>query len=125
MSPADETVDPAVDALLVAAQPRAQARNTRARSSSRPSSARRRAIHARDMAKHHKLDHTGSDGSTVGDRVKRVGYVYVRVGENIAKGQKTVDQVMDIVDEKPRPPRQYPGRLHRDGSRPGRRRRRA
>ena len=53
------------------------------------------AIHARDMAKHNKLDHKGSDGSTVADRVKRVGYIYVRVGENIAKGQKTVDQVMD------------------------------
>ena len=49
----------------------------------------------RDMAKRHKLDHKGSDGSTVADRVKRAGYVYVRVGENIADGQKTVDQVMD------------------------------
>ena len=47
------------------------------------------------MASRQKLDHKGGDGSTVSDRVKRVGYVYVRVGENIANGQKSVEQVMD------------------------------
>jgi uncharacterized protein YkwD len=52
-------------------------------------------VHARDMAQHHTLDHTGSDHSTVSDRVKKVGYVYIHVGENIAKGQSTVEQVMD------------------------------
>ena len=51
--------------------------------------------HARDMAVHQTLDHKGNDGSTVADRVKRVGYIWVRVGENIARGQRTVDQVMD------------------------------
>jgi uncharacterized protein YkwD len=51
--------------------------------------------HAADMAAHHKLDHKGSNGSTVVDRIKRTGYLYVRVGENIADGQKTVDQVME------------------------------
>jgi uncharacterized protein YkwD len=50
--------------------------------------------HARDMARHEKLDHKGSDGSTVSDRIKRVGYHIVRAGENIAEGQKTVDEVM-------------------------------
>jgi uncharacterized protein YkwD len=50
-------------------------------------------IQAKDMAAHHKLDHTGSDDSTVSDRVKRVGYVYVRVGENIAFGQNGVEEV--------------------------------
>ena len=59
------------------------------------------AVHARDMAKRQKLDHKGSDGSTVMDRVKRAGYVYVRVGENIAKGQRTVDQVMDTWMKSP------------------------
>ncbi len=53
------------------------------------------AAHAGDMARHQKLDHKGSDDSTVAGRVKRVGYVYVRVGENIANGQKTVDQAME------------------------------
>ena len=53
------------------------------------------AVHAKDMALHQTLDHTGSDGSTVVDRVKRKGYVYVRVGENIAQGQTTVQEVMN------------------------------
>jgi uncharacterized protein YkwD len=52
------------------------------------------AVHARDMAKHQKLDHKGSDGSTVADRAKHQGYAFVRVGENIAKGQTSVAQVM-------------------------------
>jgi uncharacterized protein YkwD len=52
------------------------------------------AAHAKDMAEHHKADHVGSDESTVGDRVKRTGYPYVVVGENIADGQKTVLEVM-------------------------------
>jgi uncharacterized protein YkwD len=52
------------------------------------------AVHARDMAAHPTLEHKGSDGSTMADRVKRQGYVFVKVGENIANGQKTVDEVM-------------------------------
>ena len=31
------------------------------------------AVHAKDMALHEKQDHTGSDGSTAADRVKRAG----------------------------------------------------
>jgi uncharacterized protein YkwD len=52
------------------------------------------AAHAKDMARHHVLEHTGSDGSKVVDRVKRTGYVYVRLGENVARGQTTVHEVM-------------------------------
>ncbi len=52
------------------------------------------AVHAKDMALHEKQDHTGSDGSTAADRVKRAGYVYIRAGENIAWGQATVAEVM-------------------------------
>jgi uncharacterized protein YkwD len=51
-------------------------------------------VHAKDMAAHHNLDHTGSDGSKVTDRIKRTGYAYVRVGENIAFGQTSINQVM-------------------------------
>jgi uncharacterized protein YkwD len=47
-----------------------------------------------DMAEHQSMDHKGSDGSTVAVRVKRQGYVFVAVAENIARGQKTVDEVM-------------------------------
>jgi uncharacterized protein YkwD len=51
-------------------------------------------MHAGDMAKHQQLAHKGSDGSTVVERVKSQGYAYVRVGENVAEGQDTVEQVM-------------------------------
>jgi uncharacterized protein YkwD len=50
--------------------------------------------HAKDMAEHHTLDHTGTDKSTVAARVKRQGYAYIVVGENIADGQHDVDDVM-------------------------------
>ena len=46
------------------------------------------------MALHQMIGHTGSDGSTVKDRVKRSGYVFVRAGENCAEGQWTVGEVM-------------------------------
>jgi uncharacterized protein YkwD len=52
-------------------------------------------VHARDMAKHQKMTHTGSDGSTSAQRVERQGYHYQDVGENVAYGQKTVAEVMD------------------------------
>ena len=59
------------------------------------------AAHAKDMAEHQTLDHTGSDKSTVADRVKRVKYPYILVGENIAEGQKTVESVMTTWMESP------------------------
>jgi len=59
------------------------------------------AVHAKDMALHQKQDHTGSDGSKAGDRIKRTGYVYVSVGENIAWGQQTVLEVMTTWMESP------------------------
>jgi uncharacterized protein YkwD len=45
------------------------------------------------MAAHQKLSHTGSDGSSAADRVKRTGYVYIGIGENIADGQRSVSEV--------------------------------
>jgi uncharacterized protein YkwD len=39
--------------------------------------------HANDMKNGDFLDHTGSDGTTVGNRVSDTGYAYVVVGENI------------------------------------------
>jgi uncharacterized protein YkwD len=53
-------------------------------------------IHAKDMAAHSKLEHKGSDGSTAVDRIKRVHYTYIRVGENIANGVKDVDGVVKM-----------------------------
>ena len=50
--------------------------------------------HAEDMAKNSFLSHTGSDGSGVGDRVRRSGYGWCTAAENIASGQPTLADVM-------------------------------
>lgn len=53
------------------------------------------ADHASDMAARGFFSHTGSDKSSVGKRVKRQGYGFCFVAENIAKGQKNLSQVME------------------------------
>ena len=50
--------------------------------------------HARDMALHDLFSHTGSDGSTPGERVTRAGYRWKEVGENIASGVRTPREVV-------------------------------
>lgn len=52
------------------------------------------AAHADDMAKRAFFDHTGSDGSTIGTRVKRQGYGFCFVAENIAMGQRDLGQAL-------------------------------
>jgi len=50
--------------------------------------------HARDMAERKILSHGGRDGSTPGERATRSGYRWRVVGENIAAGQSTAEQVV-------------------------------
>ena len=50
--------------------------------------------HAKDMAKREEMTHTGGDGSTPIERIKRTGYPYRRAGENIAAGRFTVEGLM-------------------------------
>jgi uncharacterized protein YkwD len=50
--------------------------------------------HARDMARHNMLAHEGSDGSTPAVRVTREGYSWRTVGENVASGPTTPEEVM-------------------------------
>jgi uncharacterized protein YkwD len=50
--------------------------------------------HSRDMGDYNFFSHTGSDGLSVGDRVRNAGYDWSAVGENIAAGQQTIDAVM-------------------------------
>ena len=90
---ADTPIDPTIDALLAAHNRERNKEHVAPLKLSHPL-CESAAVHARDMAEHQKLEHTGSDGSTVADRVKRKGYAYVRVGENIAEGQKSVERVM-------------------------------
>ncbi|MDX3053324.1 CAP domain-containing protein, partial [Streptomyces scabiei] len=51
--------------------------------------------HSQDMADHSNMSHTGSDGSSMTDRLGRVGYAYRSAGENVAAGYGTADSVMD------------------------------
>lgn len=50
--------------------------------------------HAKDMVRGGFFSHQGSDGSGIGDRVRGVGFRWCTVAENIAKGQRSLGQVM-------------------------------
>ncbi|WP_299024492.1 CAP domain-containing protein [uncultured Sulfitobacter sp.] len=51
--------------------------------------------HAQDMARNGFFDHKGSNGSTVGKRVKRAGYRWCTVAENISKGYSSRDAAFE------------------------------
>lgn len=59
-------------------------------------------VHARDMATNHFMAHEGSDKSEPSERVKRVGYHYLLTGENVARGQRTVPEVMKAWMDSPK-----------------------
>lgn len=50
--------------------------------------------HSQDMATHDFMSHTGSDGSTLGERLTRAGYAWWTCGENVAAGYTTPEQVV-------------------------------
>ncbi|UDY36800.1 CAP domain-containing protein [Dermatobacter hominis] len=51
--------------------------------------------HSQDQANRMTMTHTGYDGSTIGTRANRAGYVGWRsLAENVAAGQTSVGQVM-------------------------------
>ncbi len=61
-----------------------------------PALARAALAHSRDMAEHDAFEHRGHDGSTPNVRVERAGFgAYRIVGENIAAGAMTPNQVME------------------------------
>ncbi len=51
--------------------------------------------HANDMLANGFFSHTGSNGSSVGDRVTAQGYTWRTVGENIARGYQSEASVLD------------------------------
>ncbi len=51
--------------------------------------------HSRDMAARRFLKHRGSDGAMVGERASAAGYAWRTIGENIAVGQRSVEEVME------------------------------
>ena len=52
-------------------------------------------VHSDDQYIMRKMTHDGSDGSTVGVRVKAQGYDWTMVGENVASGFQDERSVMD------------------------------
>jgi len=50
--------------------------------------------HSADMAENAYFDHRGTDGADTGERVRRAGYDWWAVGENIARHQRTVGEVI-------------------------------
>lgn len=52
-------------------------------------------LHANDMAQHQRMQHAGSDGSTPAQRVTRQGYRWKTVGENVAAGPGTAQEVVE------------------------------
>ncbi len=57
--------------------------------------------HAKDMAEREEMTHEGADGSTPGQRVVNFGYHYLMTGENVARGQRDVPDVMLAWMESP------------------------
>lgn len=55
-------------------------------------------VHATDMACNDFFSHTGSDGSSVGDRVSAQGYSWSRVGENIYAGSGSYGSPRSAVE---------------------------
>jgi uncharacterized protein YkwD len=51
-------------------------------------------VHSDDMVALNFFSHTGSSGSSAGQRATAAGYVWSTWGENIAAGQNSVDSVM-------------------------------
>jgi uncharacterized protein YkwD len=52
------------------------------------------AAHAQDMAGHQYVEHVGRDGSTFAQRITRARYEWHSVGENVAAGQRTPEDVV-------------------------------
>lgn len=51
--------------------------------------------HSQDMVANNFFSHTGTGGSTLGSRVSAAGYDWRSLGENIAAGQTSINQVVD------------------------------
>ena len=51
------------------------------------------ARHSQDMAAQGVFSHTGSDGSTLPERIQAAGYAWQLVGENVAVGHADIDSV--------------------------------
>jgi uncharacterized protein YkwD len=51
--------------------------------------------HSLDMNTNNFFSHTGSDGSSAGDRITNAGYKWTMYGENIGKGYTNEEEVIN------------------------------
>jgi uncharacterized protein YkwD len=52
-------------------------------------------LHTQDQANMDKMSHTGSNGSTMSERIQDAGYQYSTAGENVAAGYSDAEAVVD------------------------------
>ncbi|HHK75150.1 MAG TPA: CAP domain-containing protein [Rhizobiales bacterium] len=57
--------------------------------------------HARDLAFHNKVSHTGSDGLNPAQRLTRAGYSWSSVGENVSAGRNSIAEVIQAWHNSP------------------------
>ena len=57
--------------------------------------------HSEDMAANDKLNHNGSDGSFVDDRIEREGYIPAFYAENLLKGGATEEEAIQAWLDSP------------------------
>ena len=95
-APRDETPAdaPGMAAQLIAAHNRERADRKLEPLAAEPRLTEAALAHARDMAEHKVMSHEGTDGSAPVDRVRRTKYPFQTTGENVARGQPTVESVM-------------------------------
>jgi uncharacterized protein YkwD len=53
--------------------------------------------HSKDLSDNNKMSHTGTDGSTIIERVDRAGITYSAVAENIGFSSHSTDEVVDFI----------------------------
>ena len=58
-------------------------------------------LHSKDMASNNRLSHKGSKRSTVAKRVRKQGYTWRSVGENVAGGLQTSEETVSGWLESP------------------------
>lgn len=58
-------------------------------------------VHAKDIAQAGIISHTGTDGSSHGDRVQRQGYYFTIAAENVATGQKSWEEAFQGWKDSP------------------------
>ena len=51
--------------------------------------------HSDNMARERRFNHMEKDGSTAAERATRAGYAWLRIGENIAVGQRSAQEAVD------------------------------